>query len=105
MFGSVAVEAQLCGTPVICTPMGAFTETVEHGITGFRCHTLGEFMAATEAVKKLDRAAIRKRAIEKYSTQAIAPQYEAYFRRIALLNGGRGLESDTGPGIIAEYLK
>ena len=33
-FCGAAVEAQLCGTPVVCTSYGAFTETVEDGATG-----------------------------------------------------------------------
>jgi glycosyltransferase involved in cell wall biosynthesis len=86
-FGSVAPEAMLCGTPVISTDWGAMTETVVNGVTGFRCRTLAEFMRAAEDVKSLDPAAIRKHAIERYSLDAIAPQYDAYFRRLLTLWG------------------
>lgn len=84
-FGFVAVEAQLCGTPAITTDWGAFTETVEQGVAGFRCRTLGEFMDAVGKADDLDRDAIRERAIANYSLEAIAPQYERYFERLTTL--------------------
>lgn len=86
-FGNVAVEAQLCGTPVICTPFGAMTETVEDGMTGFHCHMLREFMAAAEDVKTLSPAYIRKRAVRLYSTDAVAKRYQRHFERLASLWG------------------
>jgi glycosyltransferase involved in cell wall biosynthesis len=42
-FCGVAVEAQMCGTPVMTHDFGAQTETVEHGKTGMLCHTLADF--------------------------------------------------------------
>ena len=79
-FGYVAVEAQLCGTPVITTDWGAFTETVIQGQTGFRCRTRAEFIHAIEGCASLDRAAIRRSAIERFSLKAVASDYERYFR-------------------------
>lgn len=84
-FGSMAVEAQLCGTPVISTDFGAFVETVEHGVTGYRCNYRGEFVAAVDQVRHLDRRAIADRARRLYSLAAVAPQYQAYFERLSLL--------------------
>lgn len=86
-FGNVAVEAQACGTPVICTDWGAMTETVVHGVTGFRCRTLNEFARAAEMVHTLDAAAIRQRAIDTYSLPVIAQQYDTHFRRLLQLWG------------------
>jgi glycosyltransferase involved in cell wall biosynthesis len=81
-FGNVAVEAQLCGTPVITTDWGAMTETVEDGVTGFRCRTLGEFLDAARNVHRLSPAYIRGRAEALYSTQAVARRYQRHFERL-----------------------
>jgi glycosyltransferase involved in cell wall biosynthesis len=87
-FCCVAVEAMMCGTPVISTDFGGFVETVEHGKTGFRCSYLGEFVRAIHDCAKLTPAYIWNRAVCNYSMQAVAPQYEAYFRRLSLLWDG-----------------
>lgn len=84
-FNQAAVEAQFCGTPVITTDWGGFTETIEQGKTGYRCNILGEFVRAIHDCAELDRAYIRERAIEKYSIDAVKPLYQAYFERLALL--------------------
>lgn len=93
-FGSVAVEAQMCGTPVISTDFGGFVETVEQGVSGFRCNYLGEFIQALADVRKLDPAKIRERAVAKYSMSVIAIEYERYFKRLSTLwDGGWYCES------------
>jgi len=81
-FGYVAIEAQMCGTPVITTDWGAFVETVEHGVTGFRCRTAAEFAAAVRMAPKLNRTAIRDAAIKRFSVAAVAKQYASYFQFI-----------------------
>lgn len=86
-FGNTAVEAQLCGTPAITTDWGAFTETVEHGVSGFRCHTLAEFIEAVEEAPSLDHDHIRAQAQSMWSMEVIGPRYDAYFRRLELLRG------------------
>lgn len=82
-FGGVAVEAMLCGTPVICTDWGAFTETVIDEVTGFRCNTIDEFREAALRAGELDRTEIREYA-KKFSTDNVRWQYEKYFNRIKL---------------------
>lgn len=86
-FGGVAVEAQLSGVPCLTTDFGAFVETVPQGVAGYRCNTLGEFIWAVEHIDDLDRDAIADRARGLYSTEAVAPLYDEWLRRIELLNG------------------
>ncbi len=78
-FGYVAIEAQMCGTPVICTDWGAFPETVEQGISGFLCRTAAEFEEAVRLCGRLNRRKIRRRALARFSLNAIAETYAAYF--------------------------
>ena len=81
-FNCAAVEAQMCGTPVISTDWGGFTETVEQGRTGFRCSYLGEFVRATRDVENLDRNYIRDRALAKYSMHVLRHDYDRYLNRL-----------------------
>lgn len=84
-FGSMAVESQLCGTPVVSTDFGAFVETIEHGKTGYRCNYLGEFVKGIKDAPSLDPVYIRARAVGKYSIHKIKNDYQRYFERLMLL--------------------
>lgn len=82
-FGAVAIESQMAGTPAITTDFGAFTETVEHGVTGFRCSTLNEFVWAARHAAKLDPIQVHKRAVVRYSMDTVKYRYQTYFERLA----------------------
>lgn len=86
-FGGVAAEALLCGTPVITTDWGAFTEYVDQGVNGFRCRTMKEFVQAANYVSLLDREAIRTRAHAKFTYGPISNRYEQFFERLQTLWG------------------
>lgn len=96
-FGNVSAEAQLSGTPVISTDHGAFVETVEHGTSGYRCNTLGEFVQAIDLAQDLDREQIAVRARKLWSTDTAMLSYAAYFRRLDLV--GKDGWGDLSPGL------
>lgn len=82
-FGLTAIESQMVGTPVITTDWGAFTETVEHGKTGYRCRTLEQFMWAAQHAHDLDPEYIRQRAIANYSLDRVRLMYDEYFKMLS----------------------
>ena len=94
-FGYVAIEAQMCGTPIITTDWGAFAETVLHGLTGFRCRTQAEFVAAIRKTPQLDRNFIRDYALNHFSIKKIAPKYKAYFDFVWNVHKNGGYYADA----------
>ena len=80
-FGGVAVEAMMCGTPVITTDWGAFPETVMQGVTGFRCNTLPEFFEACEKVDSLSYEYCHNHGMH-FSLKAVAPLYDKWLHRV-----------------------
>lgn len=100
-FCGVAVEAQLCGTPVITTHCGAQTETVKHGVTGLLCHTLQDYVVGiTMAVQgKFDRAYIRARAVKRYDMYNVARQYDYAFKCINDVHNKRNGWSGTSSNL------
>lgn len=82
-FCGVMAEALLSGTPVIATPWGSFAENILPGRTGFLCHKERHFKLAVENIGLcLPAEKIREIAVEKFSMQVVAIQYNAYFDRL-----------------------
>lgn len=96
-FGGVNVEAQLSGTPVITHDFGAFTETVSHGQTGFRCRTMGEMVKAVDELDTLwEPSDIAQWAAHRYSCDTLGPEFSAWFQRLGTLTqGGEGYYAET----------
>ncbi len=91
-FGGVTVEAELCGTPVLGSSYGSFTETVEHGKTGYQCRTLGDFLAGLEQIENgaIDRAYVRNFAVEHFDMYKLAHKYDGAFRQINDISTDKG---------------
>lgn len=81
-FGGVAVEAMMAGTPAVTSDWGAFPETVEEGLTGYRFRRVAEGVEAVKAAMELPRAMIRERAMQRFSLDAVGPQYARWFERL-----------------------
>jgi len=96
-FGSVACESMMCGTPVITTDWGAFTETVEHARDGYRCRTLGEFEWAAHHITALSRDDIRQHALDRFSTDVVRYVYDRYLGKVAALDNAGWYEESTPP--------
>ena len=82
-FGYVQIESLLCGTPIITTDWGAFPEVNIEGVTGYRCQTFNDFLAAALHLlnRDIDYINCRKRG-EDYRFEKIAPLYEKHFQDI-----------------------
>ena len=104
-FCGVAVEAQLCGTPVLAPAYGGPTETVVHGVTGVLCHVVADYVRGVRLAVEgaFDRAAIRARAVAAYDLPAVARRYDVALRTArGLWNGDdfyRGA-SFAGPEVV-----
>lgn len=89
-FGGVAIEAMLCGTPVLGVTYGAFTETIKPFVNGFRCRVLADWVSALQHVQLLNREGIAATARSKYSLKAVGPAYDRAFEQIYNLHTGGG---------------
>ena len=81
-FGLVAIESMATGTPVIARRAGALTETIEHGVSGFLVDDATEAALAIRFAADLDRAQVRRSAIERFSPGRMADEYEAAYASV-----------------------
>ena len=85
-FGIVPVEAQACGTPVICLGKGGTKETVIDGVTGvhFQEQTVSSLLKAVNKFENiyesLDFKQIRKHA-EKFSKERFEKEIEEFVNK------------------------
>ncbi len=94
-FGGSGVEAQMSGVPLLASHFGAFSETIEHGKTGFLCRTIGDWLYAIRQAEHLDRHYIATRARRLYDMPSVAPLYDTAFRVIHQVYKDQGWNNIT----------
>jgi glycosyltransferase involved in cell wall biosynthesis len=85
-FGLVAIEAMLCGVPVLGFARGSFPEIVEEGVTGFLAppDDVAALARLCAHLPGFDRAACARRARARFTAAAMTDAYEALYHRLAL---------------------
>ena len=89
-FEGVTTEAAFSGVPSITTDFGCFSETVIDGITGFRCHTMAEFLQAVDFAPQLHKDTILHWATENFSLKRGKALYQQYFENLNDVIQGKG---------------
>ena len=97
-FCGVNVEAQMSGTPVIASDYGVFSETILHGVTGWRGRTIEQFVWAAKNIDKIDGRVCAQWARDNFSLERVAPMYEEFFQQVLNVrdHGGRKVVGMTG---------
>lgn len=81
-FGLVMIEALACGTPVLAFREGSAPELIDDGVTGLLCDDLDELVGKLEEVAKLDRAACRAAAEQRFSRQRMVADHLDLFEQV-----------------------
>jgi glycosyltransferase involved in cell wall biosynthesis len=81
----IAAEAQMAGCPVAGYARGGLVEAVEDGVSGFLAEPddVTALAAAARASLTLDRAAVRKSALQRLSLDASLDAYETALAAVA----------------------
>ncbi|HEX9563668.1 MAG TPA: glycosyltransferase [Gemmatimonadaceae bacterium] len=88
-FGLVAVEAQLCETPVVAFRSGGLSDSIEHGVTGYLAApgdpaalatTLDEVLNS-DARHDVGRAG-RQSALSRYAPDSVARRYRILYESV-----------------------
>ena len=93
-FGGVQVECLLSGTPTITSDWGAFTENNIHGLTGYRCRTMGDYVEAIKNIGNIKPKDCRKWGLN-FTLDKIAPRYEKFFNDVLDVYKGDGWYSKS----------
>lgn len=96
-FGLSVVESLATGTPVIATPLGSMPEILRTGVTGFLVDGIDEAVGSVAALDQLDRAACRREAELRFSSDRMVDEYLELFARV--LEHGRPDSGGLDPGV------
>ncbi len=91
-FGLVAIESLACGTPIVARRVGALPEIVREGVDGFFGDDVDQMAFLLPRAAGLDRAAIRRSALARFSVARMTDEYENLYER--LLTGARDIPAE-----------
>ena len=86
-FGLSVVEAMTCGTPVVAYPLGSMPEVVDDGVTGYLVADEAGAVAAVGRAAKLDRGAVRARALDRFGVDRMVEEYLQVYLAMAAARG------------------
>src|SRR3954470_2116835 len=89
-FGLAALEAMACGVPPVATRTGGVPDLITDGVDGFMEPVGDHLSQAGRMIELLTNPklhgemaeAARKTATDRFCTDLIIPQYEAYYRKV-----------------------
>ncbi len=81
-FGLSVVESMACGTPVIAFNRGSMPELITSGVNGFLVHDADGAVETLAQVGSLERAACRRTAEERFSSERMVDEYLFVYRGI-----------------------
>ena len=87
-FGGAGVEGLLCGTPLLSSDYGAFSETVIHGQNGYRNKTLGDWITSIHNLDQLEMPRFQISMVAKsiYGLDNVGKQMGSIFNQISDLS-------------------
>lgn len=81
-FGMVFIEALACGTPVLTCPVGAASELLEDGVTGFSSTESDSLVAAARAIHQISRRGCRAYAQRRFDARLMASKYVSVYQQV-----------------------
>jgi len=81
-FGMVMPEAMLCGTPVAAFRVGAVSEIVDEGVTGYSVPVGSDLAPAVRFAIDLDRSLVARTAQDRFGATAMALRFEGLFDEV-----------------------
>lgn len=81
-FSLITVEALSCGTPVICSNIGAMPEILSDGYDGFLCNDIDDFVRAFESIDGTKPLSCRIKAETEFGRELMAQRHLALYQDI-----------------------
>ena len=73
---------------------GCFSENILHGLVGYRCRSMEQFIWAVNNVEKISPEKCRKWG-ENFCLERVAKMYEEYFNHLYSLWNGKGFYEEN----------